>query len=112
MFTSISKKDLPKKLLFNTLFCLSLLFFFSAAPFLNGFERGEKKNAVKDILLAIHKEVLELGKRENEDFIKRGILAENEDKPPKESSSKEETENAHEASAEAENKPNTEVEAK
>ena len=30
-----------------------------------------KKKGLKDILLAIHKEVLELGKRENEDFIKR-----------------------------------------
>lgn len=71
MVKSISERDLPKKILFETLFSLSLLLFFTAAPVLNGFERAEKNNAVKNILLVIHKEVLELGKRENEDFIKR-----------------------------------------
>jgi len=70
MFKGTSEKSITKKFQLTTLLCLSWAFYFISIPILNGFVET-KDNELKKILLAIHKEVLELGKRENEDFFKR-----------------------------------------
>lgn len=70
MVKSISNRFTTKKIYFKIFLFLSWALYFISAPFLTGSEKIID-NDVKKILLAIHKEVLELGKRENEDFIKR-----------------------------------------
>ena len=70
MVNNIFKSLPPKNIQFKLFLFLSFLLYFISVPFLRGFYIAEHQS-LKDILMAIHKEVLELGKRENEDFIKR-----------------------------------------
>ena len=50
---------------------ISLIYAFILCPALNASVKKNKKKNLNTILLTIHKEVMELGKRKNEDFIKR-----------------------------------------
>jgi hypothetical protein len=62
-------KILSQRSNFKTFLFSLLAVYFISIPFLLGFNQVQKKD-LKDIFMAVHKEILELDKRENEDFIK------------------------------------------